>query len=230
MSKDIAVLGIGMHPWGKWGKNFVEYGVHAARAAIKDAGVNWKDIEAVSENKRNTNDKGFIAQEIEQIEPLLVGSVKLVKEEEHKKIYYEKMVTYLVGAMQEQQKMIEELKREVLELKNNLKQSWWKSMIYERDDIEGLDAAILTAPDVFTPNNDGKNDIYFISGKGICDLNINIFNRWGELVFQGSGIDASWDGTYNDEKQPLETYAVLVDVEFCDQSQESFRNNITLIR
>ena len=35
-----------------------------------------------------------------------------------------------------------------VELKNNLKQSWWKTMVYERDDIEGLDASILTAPDV----------------------------------------------------------------------------------
>ena len=35
-----------------------------------------------------------------------------------------------------------------VELKNNLKQSWWKSMIYERDDVEGLDANILTGPDV----------------------------------------------------------------------------------
>jgi glycyl-tRNA synthetase len=35
-----------------------------------------------------------------------------------------------------------------VELRNNLKQSWWKSMIYERDDVEGLDATILTAPDV----------------------------------------------------------------------------------
>jgi len=35
-----------------------------------------------------------------------------------------------------------------VELKNNLKQSWWKSMIYERDDVEGLDATILTGPDV----------------------------------------------------------------------------------
>jgi len=33
-----------------------------------------------------------------------------------------------------------------VELKNNLKQSWWKSIVYERDDIEGLDAAILSAP------------------------------------------------------------------------------------
>ena len=35
-----------------------------------------------------------------------------------------------------------------VELKNNLKQSWWKSMIYERDDIEGLDSSILTSPEV----------------------------------------------------------------------------------
>jgi len=45
-----------------------------------------------------------------------------------------------------------------VELKNNLKQSWWKSMIYERDDIEGLDAAILTAPDVL--KHSGHEDTF----------------------------------------------------------------------
>ncbi len=48
MSQDIAILGVGMHPWGKWGRNFVEYGVHAARAALADAGVAWKDVQYVS--------------------------------------------------------------------------------------------------------------------------------------------------------------------------------------
>ena len=46
--KDIAILGVGMHPWGKWGRNFVEYGVAAARAALDDAGVPWRDIQFVS--------------------------------------------------------------------------------------------------------------------------------------------------------------------------------------
>jgi acetyl-CoA acetyltransferase len=45
---EIAVIGVGMHPWGKWGKNFVEYGVVAARNALKDAGVNWKEVQFVS--------------------------------------------------------------------------------------------------------------------------------------------------------------------------------------
>ncbi len=46
--KEVAILGVGMHPWGKWGRNFVEYGVHAARAALKDADVEWKDVQFVA--------------------------------------------------------------------------------------------------------------------------------------------------------------------------------------
>jgi acetyl-CoA acetyltransferase len=44
----VVVAGIGMHPWGKWGRNFVEYGVVAARRALADAGVAWRDVEYVS--------------------------------------------------------------------------------------------------------------------------------------------------------------------------------------
>ena len=48
MSKEVAVIGVGMHPWGKWGKNFVEYGIQAARDALADAGIHWKDVDFVS--------------------------------------------------------------------------------------------------------------------------------------------------------------------------------------
>nr|WP_207950267.1 lipid-transfer protein [Nocardioides ochotonae] len=48
VSTDNAVVaGVGMHPWGKWGRNFVTYGVHAARAALADAGVPWTDVDLV---------------------------------------------------------------------------------------------------------------------------------------------------------------------------------------
>jgi acetyl-CoA acetyltransferase len=36
-----------MHPWGKWGRNFVEYGVHAAREALRDSGVDWAEVDLV---------------------------------------------------------------------------------------------------------------------------------------------------------------------------------------
>ncbi len=45
-----------------------------------------------------------------------------------------------------------------VELKNNLKQSWWKSMVYERDDVEGLDSNILTGPDVL--KHSGHEDTF----------------------------------------------------------------------
>ena len=46
-NRDVAVLGVGMHPWGKWGRNFVSYGVHAARQALADSGVSWEDVDLV---------------------------------------------------------------------------------------------------------------------------------------------------------------------------------------
>ncbi|MGW2833944.1 lipid-transfer protein [Streptomyces sp. NPDC001286] len=47
MTGEVAVLGAGMHPWGKWGRGFVEYGVAAARAALADAGLEWRDIGSI---------------------------------------------------------------------------------------------------------------------------------------------------------------------------------------
>ncbi|MFE9258301.1 lipid-transfer protein [Streptomyces sp. NPDC006879] len=44
---DVAVLGAGMHPWGKWGRGFVEYGRVAARAALDDAGLSWTEVDSV---------------------------------------------------------------------------------------------------------------------------------------------------------------------------------------
>ncbi|MGP0032544.1 MAG: lipid-transfer protein [Acidimicrobiales bacterium] len=46
--KRIAVLGAGMHPWGKWGRPFVEYGMAAALDALADAGLSWRDVQFVS--------------------------------------------------------------------------------------------------------------------------------------------------------------------------------------
>lgn len=48
MSKnDVAIMGAGMHPWGKWGRNFAEYGVAAIKEAMADSGLDWKDVDFV---------------------------------------------------------------------------------------------------------------------------------------------------------------------------------------
>jgi acetyl-CoA acetyltransferase len=48
VDNDIVILGAGMHPWGKWGRDFTEYGMVAARAALADAGIDWTDVQYVA--------------------------------------------------------------------------------------------------------------------------------------------------------------------------------------
>jgi acetyl-CoA acetyltransferase len=62
MAGDVAVLGVGMHPWGKWGRPFVEYGVDAALTALDDAGVDWADVEFVAGGETVRNGyAGYVA-------------------------------------------------------------------------------------------------------------------------------------------------------------------------
>ncbi len=56
------ILGAGMHPWGKWGRDFTEYGVVAARAALAEAGLDWQQIQLVAGADTIRNGyPGFIA-------------------------------------------------------------------------------------------------------------------------------------------------------------------------
>lgn len=58
----VAIAGVGMHPWGKWGRNFVEYGVHAAREALADAGFDWTDVDFIAGGETVRNGyPGYVA-------------------------------------------------------------------------------------------------------------------------------------------------------------------------
>jgi acetyl-CoA acetyltransferase len=60
--RDLVVMGVGMHAWGKWGNDFTEYGMVAARAALADAGLDWKQIQFVAGADTIRNGyPGFIA-------------------------------------------------------------------------------------------------------------------------------------------------------------------------
>ena len=61
-AKHTAILGVGMHPWGKWGTDFTEYGMVAARSALADADIEWRDIQSVADADTLRNDyPGFLA-------------------------------------------------------------------------------------------------------------------------------------------------------------------------
>jgi gliding motility-associated-like protein len=58
----------------------------------------------------------------------------------------------------------------------------------------------LYVPSAFTPNGDGMNDEFKVVTRGVGLFSLQIFNRWGELVFESEDPNKGWDGTYHGEK------------------------------
>lgn len=71
--------------------------------------------------------------------------------------------------------------------------------------VESIDDVFI--PSAFSPNGDGQNDVFQLVPYGLTDLeSFQIFNRWGQLVFQAGALTDGWDGTVNGEPQPMGTY------------------------
>ncbi len=69
----------------------------------------------------------------------------------------------------------------------------------------------IRVPTTFTPNGDGNNDIIYVKGWGIKDLvSFQIYNRWGELVFESSELSVGWNGFYKDVLQNNDIYTYKV--------------------
>ncbi|HWI93062.1 MAG TPA: gliding motility-associated C-terminal domain-containing protein [Flavisolibacter sp.] len=70
----------------------------------------------------------------------------------------------------------------------------------------------LYIPNAFTPNGDGLNDVWnlsFLSAFPQCK--VEIFNRWGQLIFSSRGYQTPWDGTYKGTKLPAGIYCYVID-------------------
>jgi len=87
----------------------------------------------------------------------------------------------------------------------------------------------LFIPSLFTPNGDGKNDFFKIYGTGIEAINMIIYNRNGNIVFQTSDVNfllkTGWDGTTNGAKQPEGSYMYVISGRFIDGTIINYNNN-----
>jgi gliding motility-associated-like protein len=73
-------------------------------------------------------------------------------------------------------------------------------------------------PNIFSPNEDGKNDFLTIHTLGIKDFYIRIFDRWGNEMFQSNDVSQSWDGRFNGRSVDPGVYMIMI--EYTDQDTE----------
>jgi gliding motility-associated-like protein len=70
----------------------------------------------------------------------------------------------------------------------------------------------LFHPTAFTPNGDNLNDVFNVFGHYIVDFEMNIFNRWGELLYTTTDIQQGWDGQYKGNAMPEGTYTYIAKI------------------
>jgi len=88
----------------------------------------------------------------------------------------------------------------------------------------------LHIPNAFTPNGDGKNEIFYVYGEGIMNIEIRVFDRWGKLVFFSNNIDNGWDGKSGDDLRKEGTYVYKINAFDKFGKSHEFMGEINLIR
>mgnify|MGYP006280725465 FL=1 len=85
-------------------------------------------------------------------------------------------------------------------------------------------------PTAFTPNGDGDNDVLYVRGNGLADLNFMLYDRYGKLVFQSHDLTEGWDGLNVGAKQEMEVYTYYLKAICEDGGLIEQTGSITLIR
>ena len=89
---------------------------------------------------------------------------------------------------------------------------------------------IIHVPNVFTPNGDGTNDVFFIATQYVETLEVQIFNRWGNVVHEINGVNDSWDGMVSNKEAVEGVYFFTYYVKGINGMELTGHGNITLNR
>ena len=81
------------------------------------------------------------------------------------------------------------------------------------DIVVNDNVACIEMPNSFTPNNDGTNDMWNLDFSNYTNGSIQVYSKWGNLVWESSGTILSWDGTYNGQILPAGTYYYILDID-----------------
>lgn len=85
-------------------------------------------------------------------------------------------------------------------------------------------------PNVFSPNNDNNNDVLYVRGNNITGMELAIYDRWGEKVFESKDIGYGWSGSYNGKQVNPGVFVYMGKVVFTDGTEKELKGNVTLVR
>lgn len=88
----------------------------------------------------------------------------------------------------------------------------------------------LGIPNAFSPNNDGINDVFKVKDGIYLDFTLEIFNRWGNLVFRSKDPAKGWDGAFEGKTSPSGTYTYRVSFQGIDKVPFTRAGTFLLIR
>jgi len=88
----------------------------------------------------------------------------------------------------------------------------------------------LYAPNVFTINGDGLNDVFYVRGVFINTFNLKIFDRWGKNIFETNDINTGWNGTINGQVASSDVYVFIAEATGKRGEVITIQGNITLLR
>ena len=90
----------------------------------------------------------------------------------------------------------------------------------------------LYVPNAFTPNRDGKNDVFRASfGENIIAFELVVYNRWGQRLFESSEVGRGWDGRFKGQLQPQGAYSWMIRYKVTDLPQEQIlKGTVILVR
>ena len=82
--------------------------------------------------------------------------------------------------------------------------------------------------DAFSPNGDGSNDYWYVEDiDKFTGRVVQIYNRWGHLIFEEACDPECWDGTIDGKDAPVGTYYYIIDL---GNGDEPFTGTVTIVR
>ena len=85
-------------------------------------------------------------------------------------------------------------------------------------------------PNTFTPDNNGRNDVFYVYGTGIDKLELTIWNQWGEKIFSTKEKTEGWDGSNKGKAQPTGVYAYVAKVTLMSGKEVIKKGMLNLVR